>query len=141
MKKTGEIMGVDMLLLDDQVFVSLNDYCSWTNYSKILIRFVIRFDSTRKIRIFVILRSRSNTKMQYPLPLLFVQVVSAKTGVQRDRTISKEHQDSVHMEKETSELRKEVDITQFLLEDIMRMVEHEYTMRVKGISGSSKELR
>ncbi|CAN6987614.1 unnamed protein product [Brassica oleracea var. botrytis] len=45
------------------------------------------------------------------------------------------------MEKETSELRKEVDITQFLLEDIMRMVEHEYTMRVKGISGSSKELR
>lgn len=27
MKKTGEIMGVDMLLLDDQVFVSLNDYC------------------------------------------------------------------------------------------------------------------
>ncbi|KAF3508375.1 hypothetical protein F2Q69_00009539 [Brassica cretica] len=51
------------------------------------------------------------------------------------------HSDFSIMEKETSELRKEVDITQFLLEDIMRMVEHEYTMRVKGISGSSKELR
>lgn len=59
MMKTGELMGVDMLLLDDQVRMK-KEITDW--------RRVYRW------------------------------------------------------KKETSELRKEVDLTQFLLEDIMRMV-------------------
>lgn len=42
MMKTGELMGVDMLLLDDQVFGSLNDYCvfCYVDYVSIVLFFI-----------------------------------------------------------------------------------------------------